>query len=294
MVLSTGRHKLPVLRHGAALIAVALGAGLAGGVPAQAITGGTPTTDTSLSFVAKVDFGTVRSCTATLIDQWWILTATSCFADTTGAAVPAGAPSRPTTVTVGRLNLTEDGGAVRTVTRLVPHPDRDVVLAELSQKVTGIAPAQIDTEPAQDGETLQTAGYGRTFDQWVPDQLHTAQFSVAGTSATTLNLAPKNPSASICKGDTGGPALRYDEAAFQLVAVQHASWQKGCIGEDETRAGAVSTRVDDLQPWIDASLPRFATGFEDADPRPHWQNSAGASGVKAVGGVCCSLTTPEL
>jgi hypothetical protein len=284
------RRKLFV-RSMVALVTVA--AGLIGGTPAALAVIGDTAIDPRWDFIAKVQFGEVGSCTGSLIDPWWVLTAKACFADG-GTPATAGAPRQPTTVTVGRFDLTNTtGGAVRGVTRIVPHPDRDVVLAELSAAVTGTTLATIGTAPRAD-ETLATPGYGRTATGWVPDDLHAGRFSVSAVRPTTVDLAPATASASLCEGDAGGPALRNTSSSVQVVAIQHTAWQNGCLDSDETRTGAVSTRVDDLRPWIDASLPHFATGFETADPRPHWQNQAALAGVVGVGGVCCNLTAPEL
>ncbi|MFK8843817.1 FG-GAP repeat domain-containing protein [Streptomyces sp. Ac-502] len=53
---------------------------------------------------------------------------------------------------------------------------------------------------------------------------------------------------------TGGPALRETETGGpELVAVSHASWQGGCFGSEQTRTGAVETRVDDLHRWVQQS-----------------------------------------
>ena len=53
----------------------------------------------------------------------------------------------------------------------------------------------------------------------------------------------------MCKGDTGGPALRESGGRVEVVAVNSTSWQGGCLGTPnpaETRTGAVDALVDDL------------------------------------------------
>lgn len=47
--------------------------------PAQAVEGATA--KDSFQFTAKLDIGGERSCTAALVDEQWLITATSCFAD---------------------------------------------------------------------------------------------------------------------------------------------------------------------------------------------------------------------
>ncbi|MGC4876123.1 trypsin-like serine protease [Micromonospora sp. DT43] len=217
------------------------------------MTGGTPVTDGSFGFVAKVDVGsTERSCSGSLVDPWWVLTAKTCFSFD-GQAVVAGKPTKQTTVTVGRPNLTASTGAVVSAYRIVPHPDRDLVLVRLSQRVD-VTPVALGAAPAV-GEQLTGAGYGRTASAWVPDQLHSGSFGVAAVGASTLNILGSGQT-GICRGDLGGPTVRVVSGKPQLVGVHHSSWQGGCLGETETRRDAVDSRVDDLASWFAATMPQ--------------------------------------
>ncbi len=233
---------------GAGLLALTLG----GGVPAQAIGGGAPSAAGAYAFVAKVDVGD-RSCSGALVDRQWVATAASCFPENIapGETVPKGIPKKATTATIGRTDLSGTAGRVVRVTELVGRPDRNLVLARLAEPVTDIAPVRLSTTAPAAGDVLRVAGYGRTTTEWVPDLLHSAQFSVESVAPTTLNITGHTPAdASICKGDSGGPAVREVGGAFELVAINHASWQGGCYGETETRRGAVETRVDTAVDWI--------------------------------------------
>ncbi|MEV6674408.1 FG-GAP-like repeat-containing protein, partial [Streptomyces sp. NPDC051162] len=220
--------------------------------PAHAVVG-QPVND-SFAFTAKLDIGGQRSCSAALVAQQWLATAASCFVDNPaqGVKVPAGAPALKTTATIGRADLTRETGSVADVVELVPHEDRDLVLAKLAKPVTGITPAIVGSNTPLAGEDLWLTGYGRTKNEWVPDLLHYAKFTVGAVKDTTVSLSGKSEGAAVCQGDTGGPAFRDIGGRYELVGINSRSWQGGCFGSDEkeTRTGAVDTRVDDIVAWI--------------------------------------------
>ncbi|RGD56657.1 hypothetical protein DR950_01575 [Kitasatospora xanthocidica] len=235
------------------LTAAVLAGSLLSGTPAPAVSGDAAPAD-AYAFTAKLDIGNgQRACSGALIDPYWIVTAASCFADNPAqpTTVPAGPPTLKTTATVGRTDPTTTG-QVRDIAELVPRTDRDLVMARLATPVTDITPLAVATTAPAPGETLRVAGYGRTKADWVPDKLHTAAFGVNGVTATGIAITGTAPAgAALCKGDTGGPALRGTGSTAQLVAVGSTSWQKGCLGSAETtRSGAVGTRTDDLGDWI--------------------------------------------
>ncbi|MFE2043494.1 trypsin-like serine protease [Streptomyces sp. NPDC059477] len=230
---------------------------------AHAITA-TPAAAGAYAFTAKLDIGTgddTRACSATLIEARWLLTAASCFAADPAVSidVPAGAPALPTTATVGRTDLATTGGQVREIVELVPHPDRDLVLARLATAVTGITPVTLSATAPVAGEQLKVAGYGRTTDEWSPLKLHTGTFGVDAVGATEIDITGQG-GAAVCAGDTGGPAFRESGGTVQLVAINSRSWQGGCFGTDEsvTSTGAIDTRVDDLAGWIGPQVARWA------------------------------------
>ncbi|MGW0828408.1 trypsin-like serine protease [Streptomyces sp. NPDC002845] len=276
--------------------------------PAHALSGGAAETDSQYAFLAKVQFGERAGCTGALVDPEWVVTATACFA--TGAeAVPAGPPVLPTTVTVGRTNLASTAeGQVRTVAELVPRSDRNVVLAKLSSPVRDVTPIKVSTTAPVAGETLVVAGYGRTATEWVPDRLHTGIFAVQGVTATAVDIASDaTASASICKGDAGGPALRGLGASFELVALNDTSWQAGCLAETETQNGATEARLDDIEGWIrqtvrGGNFVRLATSAQVLDTRSGLGAAAGARAggstttfqVTGVGGVPATGVTAVL
>ncbi|GAA1968443.1 tachylectin-related carbohydrate-binding protein [Amycolatopsis minnesotensis] len=256
-------------RRATALIALAITAtGVLAAPSASAISGGTPAADRSYRFVAKITVGE-QSCTGALVDPQWLLTAASCFADTPdqGFHIPAGPPRQRTTAVIGRTILTQDDGQVTTITDLVPKGDRDLVLAKLATPITGIAPVTIGRTAPAPGDVLRIAGYGRTATEWVPNRLHTATFTTGELTGTTFAVTGKDPAtASTCRGDAGGPALRETSDGTELVAVNSVSSQGGCIGETDTRTGSTEARADNAGDWIRATVPNLAITCQPSAP----------------------------
>jgi Trypsin/FG-GAP-like repeat/FG-GAP repeat len=233
----------------AGVLTTFLATGLGTATPARAIGGGHPAPDGAYPFVVKLDIGD-RSCTGALIDPQWVVTASTCFDNS-----PAGPPQEPTTATIGRTVLSSSDGQVRPIIDLVPRPGRNVVLARLGTPVIDVTPVKIGTTAPHAGDVLEVAGFGRTTTEWVPDQLHTATFSVQSVADTTLSIAGETPpGAATCRGDAGGPAFRETSGSFELLAINHTSWQHGCLGETETRQGATETRLDDISSWLEQQM----------------------------------------
>ncbi len=254
---------------GLAFLASAAMVGLMCATPANAVVG-TSAKDGSYPFTVKLDIGGQRSCSGSLVEQQWVLTAASCFADNPKQSfkVTPGAPKFKTTATIGRADLTRESGSVMNVVELVPREDRDLVMAKLENPVVGAYPATISSNAPLQGEDLWSAGYGRTKDEWVPDHLHYAKFSVGSVNSTAVSLTGTSGDAVLCQGDTGAPAFRDVGGRYEIVGVNNRSWQGGCLGnEAETRTGAVDTRVDDLADWIQQTSSRTLL------PRANWKNA---------------------
>jgi trypsin/tachylectin len=236
------------LSRGLALGTTAVVVSVLAASSAQAV-GADEVPDGTYTFAAKVMVGAqpdAQACSGALVAPQWVITARSCFGP---GPVELGAPARDTTVTVGRTDLAGPGGYVAPVVWLVPHPDRDVVLARLATPATGITPVRVATTAPVAGESLRAAGYGRTRSDWVPTRLHAADFTVGEVTPGTVAVSPAADGV-ICKGDAGGPALRQTSTGAELVGLHHTSAAGGCLGETGTDATAAETRVDVLADWI--------------------------------------------
>ncbi|GAA4554406.1 S1 family peptidase [Amycolatopsis samaneae] len=234
------------------VLAVATAAAALTAAPAHSL--GTGEDDYGSDYVTTVDSGNGRSCSASLLAKRWIVTSASCFADDPAnpSTVKAGAPTRPASTRIGRNTTFAPAswnGYDVDIVYLVPRADRDLVLAKLGEDVdmSQYAPVRLGTVAAKAGETLAVRGWGRTTDRWVPGSRQKGTMTVDGTTATTVAMSG---TATICKGDSGGPTVRETASGPELVAVHSRSWQRGCLYETETRNGAVESRTDDIADWI--------------------------------------------
>jgi lysophospholipase L1-like esterase len=265
-------------------------------VPAQAygIAGDAATTAGAYPFVAKVDTGE-RSCSGVLVDPQWILTVKSCFGD----AVPAASapPPTPTTVIVGRSDLSQRTGVQVGVAELSAHPSLDVALAKLVVPVAGVAPVALGGAP-ETGQVLRAAGFGRTANEWVPDRLRVVEVRVEAVTDDEYVVAALGDGGTLCQGDAGGPTLREASGRVELVGVHGGSRQAGCLGSTETEQGAADVRTDALAGWIlqhtaegSLNLRHASSGSIDLDDA--FANHAMAAGAGSFPSIVEQRDYPE-
>ncbi|WP_128431956.1 FG-GAP-like repeat-containing protein [Streptomyces cyaneus] len=245
------------------LAATGLTTGLLAAAPAQSVVGD-QVADGTHQYVVKVHVadGTdnERACSGTLVDDQWVLTSASCFAadPQKATALTRGKPPLPAVVTAdGNQPVPGVSELKQGVREIVPYPGRDLVMARLDDVTTAadfldgpfpeITDAAVSAAAPVQGDQLKALGYGRTKLEWTPERAHTGSFGVDLVNPTTLAISPASSGSALCKGDAGGPVLN---AKGKVVGVVSASWDGGCLNSDETRTGAVATRVDDIADWV--------------------------------------------
>lgn len=189
----------------------------------QTIVNGTDcTAQTYASSVVKLRMqnaiGDVFTCSATVIDSQWVLTAAHCLAsDTTVVQVDLG-PGPLVTATEFHASPLYNGTGSSSL---------DVGVVKFPQSLGHAAVPLLLTRDAIRGEQAIIAGYGQSPTGSV-GVLRAAFVSVADvTDAYVVVNAPAPTDSAVCQGDSGGPLLVSQGGVWAVTGITSSS--TGCV-----------------------------------------------------------------
>ncbi|GGP86747.1 S1 family peptidase [Streptomyces melanogenes] len=278
----------PVVRLVAALALASAGVFVATGERAQAIVGGADAEESYSFMGALQDVGgnePKQLCGVVLVRPGWAVTANHC---TFAGPTPNDAQFLKVRFGSDRWN---SGGQEVGVARIVRHtesPDwsgKDIALLKLSEDVAQ-APAVLGSTRPGAGAAVRLLGWGRTcgkergcektpsevlkrLDTVVAADEACGGGNYAAAREVCVTATSKD---TVCKGDSGGPALVKANDGWALAGVASRRMRAGDCGT----SNFAYTDVSSFRQWIDAAV---SADREEPGGRP-----VGGSGEQPVGG----------
>ena len=233
------------------------------------IVGGQTATTTDYPTVVALQHGNGNwFCTGTLVAPDWVLTAASCFPDTTA-----------TQARIGDANLTDGQtqGQTINITEIHKHPQfstndtvwrHDVALVKLATPVTDRTPSPIARTAAALSSSITQAGFGINNNNGggggILRSLATTNIDCAGaqnSGITNANLLCFNAAdgTGSCTGDEGAPSFVSGTAGRAVTGVA-----SGGTGNSCTTGYDIYTSIAAELSFIDTIIPPTTT----TDPPP--------------------------